>query len=98
MFKPSRREALRMAIGTSVALGMGGVAQSIAAAADETKPQPEKTVRLGIIGVGARGTDLLRAILKHPALEVPAICDIDPAAAKRAAGIVEKDLGKAPEL
>src|SRR5438045_3381951 len=97
MFNPTRREALRMVIGTGVALSAAGITSTLARAADETKSDVEKKVRLGVIGVGARGTDLLRAILKHPGIEVPAVCDISEAAAKRGQDIVEKELSKRPE-
>ena len=42
-------------------------------------------IRVGIIGVGGRGTALLRRILKSPGVEVAAICDIDEMARLRAA-------------
>src|SRR5438552_3867359 len=97
LLNPNRRGELRMAIGRGVALSVAGISSTRARAADGTKSDVEKKVRLGVIGVGARGTDLLRAILKHPGVEVLAICDINEAAAKRAQDIVEKELGKRPE-
>ncbi len=46
---------------------------------------PNEKVRVGVIGVGGRGTALLRRILKSPNVEVAAICDIDEMARLRAA-------------
>lgn len=50
----------------------------------------EKPVRLGMVGVGNRGTSLLRTALDLPGVEVPAICDINEANLERGLGIVEK--------
>ncbi|MCZ2075037.1 MAG: Gfo/Idh/MocA family oxidoreductase [Bryobacterales bacterium] len=57
----------------------------------------ERPVRLGFVGVGGRGTGLLRVSLALGSVEVPAVCDIDPAALDRAQGIVEKTRGRRPE-
>src|SRR3989442_14719532 len=43
-----------------------------------------KRVRMGIIGVGGRGTALMIEVLKSKQAEFVAICDIDPEALKRA--------------
>ena len=45
---------------------------------------PNNVIRVGIIGVGNRGSFLLRQVLKVPNVKVAAICDIDPDALKRA--------------
>jgi predicted dehydrogenase len=50
----------------------------------------EKPVRIGMVGVGSRGTGLLRNLLDLPGVQVPAICDINEANLSRAQGIVEK--------
>ena len=63
-----------------------------AALAEETKP-----VRIGMVGVGNRGTGLLRNFLDLPGVEVPAVCDINEANLSRAQAIVEKARGKRPE-
>lgn len=56
-----------------------------------------KPVRMGFIGVGARGTELLRRILTQAEVEVPVICDVNEQSLNRAAAIVEKARGKRPE-
>ncbi|HYM12297.1 MAG TPA: Gfo/Idh/MocA family oxidoreductase [Bryobacterales bacterium] len=56
---------------------------------------PNNVIRVGMIGVGNRGSFLLRQVLKVPNVKVVAICDIDPAALERAgeaAGVHGADL------
>jgi predicted dehydrogenase len=55
-------------------------------------------VRIGAVGVGARGTFLLETMLAFPDVEIPAIFDVDVNAAKRAQDIVEKKTGKCPAI
>src|SRR5690242_5908816 len=54
-------------------------------------------IRIGFIGVGDRGTGLLRNILVHPDVDVPVLCDINEANLRRAQDIVEKARGYRPE-
>lgn len=56
-----------------------------------------RPVRVGFMGVGSRGTSLLRNALKFP-VEVPAVCDINETAQSRAAGLVEAAGKKRPEI
>lgn len=70
---------------------LGGALVSAAAAA-ETKP-----VRIGMVGVGRRGTGLLRILLNLDGVEVPAVCDVDVKSLARAQDMVEKIRGKRPE-
>ncbi|HLA41547.1 MAG TPA: Gfo/Idh/MocA family oxidoreductase [Candidatus Glassbacteria bacterium] len=60
---------------------------SLAAAQSESA---EKPVRVGFIGVGSRGTVLLRFALLMPGVEIPAICDIDESHLGRAQRLVER--------
>ena len=83
-----RREFLQA--GAAVGLAAGLAHDAIGG---EAEPKP---VRLGVIGIGGRGTYLLGVALKAGA-EVPALCDIDPAALARGTAIVEKERGKKPE-
>jgi hypothetical protein len=57
----------------------------------------ERPVRIGIIGVGGRGTGLLRTFLDLAGVEIPAVCDIDASNLARAQGIVEKAGRSRPE-
>ncbi|HZT31051.1 MAG TPA: Gfo/Idh/MocA family oxidoreductase [Bryobacteraceae bacterium] len=65
-----------------LSLGAAGLAAAQAPAA--------KAVKVGIVGVGNRGTSLLRTMLDLPAVEVPALCDINEANLARAVSLVEK--------
>jgi predicted dehydrogenase len=74
MNETSRRDFLKapvVAAGSAALLG----AQS-----------PNDTVRVAVIGVGNRGSHLLRTILKVPGIKIVALCDINP-----------ENLGKAVE-
>lgn len=77
-----RRDFLKLA-------GAAGVAaRSIAA---------EKPVRVGFVGVGNRGTGLVRILLDLPSVEIPAICDINEQHLQNAQDIVEKSGRRRPE-
>ncbi|MFO0958504.1 MAG: Gfo/Idh/MocA family oxidoreductase [Isosphaeraceae bacterium] len=58
---------------------------------------PPRPVRLGLIGLGNRGTTLLRTALEIPGVEVAAVHDAEPRHANRAQGIAEKARGHRPE-
>ena len=53
----------------------------------------EKPVRIGVIGLGNRGTSLYRPLLDLPGVEVTAVCDIDDNAVERARKL-STDAGK----
>src|SRR5512139_1332084 len=54
-------------------------------------------VRIGIVGVGGRGTGLLHTLLDIPGVTVPALCDINEANLARAQNIVGKTGSERPE-
>lgn len=54
-------------------------------------------VRLGMVGLGNRGTALLRSLLELPGVDLKAVCDLEPKARLRAQGIAEKARGLYPE-
>src|SRR5688572_8217065 len=56
-----------------------------------------QTVRCGFVGVGGRGSALLRNTLEVEGVEVAAICDIDAANRGRASESVEKVRGERPD-
>jgi myo-inositol 2-dehydrogenase/D-chiro-inositol 1-dehydrogenase len=58
---------------------------------------PSPPARLGVIGLGTRGTALLRALLEIENAEVVALCDTESKHRLRAAGIVEKAKGARPD-
>ncbi len=54
-------------------------------------------IRVGLIGLGNRGTSLLRSCLEIPTVEVVALADSEPKHLARGQGIVEKARGRRPE-
>ena len=63
----------------------------------EGASSPTSTVRLGLIGLGTRGTALLRALLEIEGANVVAVCDAEPKHRLRGSGIVEKAKGVRPD-
>lgn len=57
--------------------------------------EKDKNVRIGFVGVGGRGTGMMRYALGIPGVQVPAVCDTNPTAARRAQKIVA-DAGQTP--
>ncbi len=84
---PDRREFL-----TAAGAGLAGLALAPMARADGAG----KPVRCGFVGVGARGTALLRAALQVEGVEVAAVCDTDADNRDRALDLVEKARGNKP--
>jgi len=93
MSEITRRGMMKIAVGAGVALAMSRATAALAQAGDANG----KKVRVGFIGVGDRGTGLLRVLVQLPGVEVPAVCDIVSERTKRAQDIVQKALGKRPE-
>ncbi len=83
----NRRRFLGCSAAAGWALSQGRVEGSVA----------DSPVRLGMIGLGTRGTALLRALLEFEAAEVVALADAEPRHLARASGIVEKAGGGRPE-
>ncbi|MEA2063745.1 MAG: Gfo/Idh/MocA family oxidoreductase [Gemmatimonadota bacterium] len=67
----NRRRFIRKTAAASLALGLSTGAPGFSA------QQGVKPVRLGFVGVGNRGTGLLRKVLRIEGVEVPAVCDIN---------------------
>ncbi len=84
----NRRRFLGCSAAASLALTQG----TLGAADAEARP-----VRLGLIGVGNRGTALLRTLLELPGAPVIAVCDPEPRHRARSQGIVEKAQGQRPD-
>jgi predicted dehydrogenase len=57
---------------------------------------PSERVRVAVIGVRGRGTELAREFAQNPGSEVVALGDIDDASFAKPLGAVEKIAGKAP--
>lgn len=84
----NRRRFLGCSAAAGLALSQGRVADG----ADAGRP-----VRIGLIGVGTRGTSLLRTALELPGTEIVVVCDSESRHRIRAQGIVEKARGVRPE-
>lgn len=95
----SRRNLLAVGMGAaSAALLASGcqLNQSLAKPAQMPDPEPlalkpDGEIRVGIIGIGGRGTGVLDAINKSRAVRVTAVCDINPDNLDRAAKMVADD-------
>jgi len=59
--------------------------------------EPSKPVRVGVVGLGTRGTALLRALLELDGVRVVALADLEPRHRDRGCGIVEKATGQRPD-
>jgi predicted dehydrogenase len=89
--KFDRREFLK--IGSATTLGVGTLTTAFNfGVAEEVKP-----VRLGMIGVGGRGTSHVELLLAMGGVEIPAICDINQEHLNHAQSLVEKAGRKRPE-
>ncbi len=77
--------------------GMAGLTLAVAGGRrGNASPAIKDTVRFAFIGVGGRGTGLLRALLNRPEVQVAAICDIDEDHLNRALRLVEEARGNTP--
>jgi predicted dehydrogenase len=87
----NRRRFLGCSAAAGIAFSQGRVAE--AAGTGDGAP----TVRLGLVGLGTRGTTLLRTLLELPGVKVVALCDAEPKHRLRGQGIVEKAKGERPD-
>jgi predicted dehydrogenase len=84
----SRRKFLGASAAAGLALSQG---QEVGAR------QEVGTVRVGIVGLGGRGTNLLRTLAEMQGVEIVAVADPEPKHGVRAQGIAEKATGKRPD-
>src|ERR1700752_1044689 len=105
----SRRELLKAAGLASIGVTAAGITH--AHDSEETqlrhpqhrtmigvKFEPHDVVRLGIIGVGLRGTEVLREFLAVEKVVVNAVCDVVKEKCTRAAQMIEKAGQKTPGI
>ena len=78
----NRRRFLGCSAAAGLALSQGAVAETL-----EGEP---RSIRLGLIGAGTRGTTLLRTLLELPGVQIAAVADQEARHAARASGIAEK--------
>jgi myo-inositol 2-dehydrogenase / D-chiro-inositol 1-dehydrogenase len=89
---PPIRLNRRRFLGCSAAAGLALSQGRIGEGAVEGRP-----VRVGVIGLGTRGTSLLRTLLELPGAPVVVVCDAEAKHRLRGQGIVEKATGGRPE-
>lgn len=90
--KVTRRDILKHALaGTALALAKPVTVRS------SLNTRGERTVRIGMVEVGSRGTSLLQTLMALEGVEVKALADINVNNLARAQGIVEKKCGMRPE-
>lgn len=101
----SRRDLLKSATIAGAGIGISSITNaapsagiSLTAAAPVTGMKFDKkdTIRLGIIGVGARGSGMLGEWLAVDNVQVTAICDINPEQVAKAVKRIERAGQKAP--
>ena len=83
----NRRDFLKGGSVATLMTMLGGVelvAQTNAAPGGETKAAPVK-IKVGVIGLGARGREIINTLARLPQADVAAICDTYPASLKRIA-------------
>lgn len=94
--KYDRRDFLKVstaAMGSVTLAGMGLPKESSVG-----KPNADRPIRLGFVGVGDRGSYHLDAALGMEGVEVPALCDINPTYLHRAKRWVEESGQPTPRL
>ena len=79
-------------IKTSVAAGL-----ALSAAPAILKGQDDREVKLGFIGIGGRGTGMLKTTMRLANVKVTAVCDTFPRNLKAAQELVEKTQGTRPD-
>jgi predicted dehydrogenase len=94
----SRREFLgRSAMAAMAAPTVGSLIISKAASARAGVVGANDRIRLGLIGAGGRGKDVLGVFLTNPEVDCPVVCDVDEAMSAQGAALVEKQRGHRPE-
>lgn len=73
---------------------LAGILPATALAQSQAK---KRIVRIGVVGTGNRARGLMRTLLSIPNVEIPAVCDINPAALQAAQSMVTKKGQPKPE-
>ncbi|MGB9588139.1 MAG: Gfo/Idh/MocA family protein [Armatimonadota bacterium] len=95
----NRREFLQTSAKTTLGMSIGAGAMDAltsSARAQKKDLSPNEKVIVGVIGVGGMGTVNMRNFMKHPEVEVAAVCDVHSKRLADAATQVEKKYGKKP--
>lgn len=91
--QPLRDVDRRTFLHTAAAAGLGVSLSPLTGVQARDRP----SVRLGLIGVGARGTSHLRGLLQREDVEIPAVCDVNSENLTRALDLVQQSGRPRPE-
>jgi predicted dehydrogenase len=72
MSRKNRRDFIKSSVGGTIGLALAGVGAKSRAAG----PRGSRTVRIGMVGMGGRGTSLLGNLLLMEGVEIRALCDL----------------------
>ncbi len=86
----SSQQSRRQFLGSAAALAMPLVVPS--AVLGRSRPAPSERVSLGVVGLGTRGTQVLKDFLQLADVQVVALCDVHPEHFR------ERETGKGPRL
>lgn len=94
----NRREFVKLS--STAAVGGAAVLSGISLPGEASSHNlvPEKTIRLGFVGIGGRGSYHLNSALGMQGVEVPAICEINPDRLSRAKKWIEESGRATPKL
>ncbi len=92
MNRASRRQFLSMTGAALASTTFPGV-PGWSATAQGSQVAPSNRIAMGFIGLGIRGTALMRAFLGHRDVQVVAVCDVDEDQRQKAKGIVDQYYG-----
>src|SRR5437899_2780228 len=88
----NRRQFLQSAALASAGLGMAARKEILASPGELAAVSPNDRITVGMIGVGARAQELMRAIQQVPGTEIVGVCDAYKGRLERA---VERTGGRA---
>ncbi|MGC9328462.1 MAG: Gfo/Idh/MocA family oxidoreductase, partial [Candidatus Hinthialibacter sp.] len=91
--KRTRRDFLKTAGKSAAWLGLGAAIPSVVPSAVMGRNAPSDKVVIGMIGLGWRGMDHLRDVLRRKDMEIAAICDVDRDFLLNAMKIIDDQMG-----
>lgn len=95
--KNSRRTFIKKSLGTSAAMTLGGVLPGFSAKSYASIPGANERIKVGIMGVNARGLALAQNFAFQKNCEVSYIADVDSNALNKCVGVVAKIQNSTPK-
>ncbi len=93
----SRRKFIKNATTGAAAITFGGILPGFSAKSYASILGSNERIKVGMIGVNARGLALAKNFSLQPNCEVTYVCDVDSNAASKCVGVVEKNQKKRPK-